>query len=447
LLPKRIIKISKSIAASGTDTLAAMLVENTESERGPYCTLSYRWSSNPLTLQSSNISVLTHNIRLDNLPLTIQHAIIVASNLGLKYIWIDALCIIQDSVEDWREQSSVMHDIYNRSTLTIAAIDACEPTGIFTSMEQRKTTESRPKGVLDSRGWVLQEQALSRRLLSFTKYGTFWSCVHLECSESCPDGFDFDAKLNNSVAGVLPWLSDQPGSEQSVSTGYRLWNRILEDYSSRSLTKESDRSIAIRGVTSIFSRQLRDVNHAGVWEKDILRGLAWSRRGPINFHQASFEGPTWSCLTIGSSVDFQDLDDFGLDRFVDSVEIASYAELDGSISEKLVISARLIPVRLSGSKLYFSFLEGSEYDPQNNMQRYLKSLSRRGLKWICDRDWYGRDAPKMLLFGHYGMCLVEKDGIFRRIGICFLTHNVWKAIGSILYESGWKDTKATVTVV
>ncbi|KAH8721517.1 heterokaryon incompatibility, partial [Phaeosphaeriaceae sp. PMI808] len=149
---------------------------------------------------------VTQNLQgfsLRSLPLTLQHAILVTRALSLGYIWIDSLCIIQDSVSDWQKESSLMCDIYSNATVTIstdAALD-CESgcfdadqhqnltigtipclsstRGRVTNIYYRRAgfrqeangayaTENLSRLRLDSRGWTLQERLLSPRVLHCT---------------------------------------------------------------------------------------------------------------------------------------------------------------------------------------------------------------------------------------------------------------------------------------
>ena len=88
----------------------------------PYTTLSYRWGPVPSTLLTQNsLSSLLEEIPFHLLPKTNQDAIMITRFLGIKYLWIDALCIIQDLEGDWHKESERMGDIYKDSCVTISA--------------------------------------------------------------------------------------------------------------------------------------------------------------------------------------------------------------------------------------------------------------------------------------------------------------------------------------
>ena len=87
-----------------------------------YATLSYCWGKiSFLTLRKTNQNVLRQGLPDAALPKTHRHAVQIARVLGLKYLWIDSLCIIQDSPSDWQYQALTMHDVFRNSACTIAA--------------------------------------------------------------------------------------------------------------------------------------------------------------------------------------------------------------------------------------------------------------------------------------------------------------------------------------
>jgi hypothetical protein len=98
-----------------------------------YMTLSYRWGSSPfINLTSSNLQDLRRGSSISTLPKTFQDAIQVTRSLGIKFLWIDALCILQDDEHDWRKESSVMYNVYQNSVCNIAAAASHSPTeGLF----------------------------------------------------------------------------------------------------------------------------------------------------------------------------------------------------------------------------------------------------------------------------------------------------------------------------
>ena len=161
-------------------------------------------------LLKKNVEEFVQGIPLKSMPRTFQEAIDLTRQLGLRYLWIDALCIIQDSEDDWREQSSQMPNIYAGAYITIASSANATPfDGLFDERNHQWTHEPPAKlnlgveqGVLEftirreyhsaagysekdplvkdhlvDRGWCLQEKVLSRRFLTFHPTEIQYTCA------------------------------------------------------------------------------------------------------------------------------------------------------------------------------------------------------------------------------------------------------------------------------
>lgn len=109
----------------------------THGARSAFVALSHRWGTKhveykSLSTTSANFRAHCHEIPLDSLPKTFRDAVLVTRGLGLRFLWIDSLCIIQDSKEDWDFEASRMAKVYNNAYLTIAADLAPHPNvGLF----------------------------------------------------------------------------------------------------------------------------------------------------------------------------------------------------------------------------------------------------------------------------------------------------------------------------
>jgi hypothetical protein len=188
---------------------------------GRYATLTYRWGNGlALTTTSSTLELMKVGIPLDSMPRTFQEAVSVTRRLDIRDIWIDALCIIQDSPQDWQEQSSIMGQIYADAWLNMSVSGASGPRSGF--LKKRNILEIRscrhpsllcdstgPNGtaakvvchnvprhdrvldrdVLNTCGWTLQERALSKHTPHFGRYEIYWECLSHSASEREPDGF------------------------------------------------------------------------------------------------------------------------------------------------------------------------------------------------------------------------------------------------------------------
>lgn len=178
-----------------------------------YVTLSHCWGGvNPSQLDSSNLESLLHDIPLESLPTTFQHAVTITRLLGVRYLWIDSLCIIQDSIDDWRVQSAFMNVIYwcgfcnisataarngfeglffqrdpNASKKPLVSIDVAQSHGLYKVFEDTIWEDQVINSPLNKRSWVCQERILSRRNLHFGSKQLFWECSELSACEQLPN--------------------------------------------------------------------------------------------------------------------------------------------------------------------------------------------------------------------------------------------------------------------
>jgi hypothetical protein len=98
---------------------------NTSNDQGPYIALSHCWGEiQPITTTTSSINTHVESVPFDTLPKMFQDAVHITRRLNIKYLWIDSLCIVQDSEEDWAREAAQMGDIYRHAFLTIFALDS-----------------------------------------------------------------------------------------------------------------------------------------------------------------------------------------------------------------------------------------------------------------------------------------------------------------------------------
>jgi hypothetical protein len=98
-----------------------------------YMTLSYKWGFRPfLALMESTKNVFHCGLPIENLPPTFKDAVTICGYFGVRYLWIDAICIQQDSEEDWLHESIQMQHVYSNSICNIAAVASRDPyAGLF----------------------------------------------------------------------------------------------------------------------------------------------------------------------------------------------------------------------------------------------------------------------------------------------------------------------------
>jgi hypothetical protein len=321
-LPTRVLDVG-----SITDDKIFLLIS--ESRKARYAALSYCWGGQQeIVANEGSWEVMTQGIALSVLPKTIQDAVTVTRRLGLQYLWVDALCIKQDSEEDWASESSKMGDIYGNATITIAAAggSTCS-TGCFIQ-ESSNTAHlldkirlrlpdlsigtislcvqniSNPwKDPLNQRAWALQERLLSPRLLIYSSGKLSWQCQtkvapHGIGSARLPDLFFEETPVNSHE--MKPWNTMiRKNDPQTLEDS---WIRISLDYSHRAITYDHDRLPALSGLARRFRDLTGDVYLAGLWKETLYSGLMWHRVHPLESRPSIYIGPTWSWLSSQAQI-------------------------------------------------------------------------------------------------------------------------------------------------
>ena len=249
------------------------------------------------------------------------------------------LGIIQDDEDDWRKESVKMCDVYSDAFVTLSAssstgddvgflkarpenfcgkllcIDATTsdaPTYVFVQ-EELKHFRDLDQGVklhrgdpLEDRAWALQEDLLSRRIISFGTGELSWECAErLTCE--CAEKVDSEGDLQKF--GYEKLFS----SEMTQQQAYDRWRAICVQYSKRRLTKASDKLPALSGLAQRFNALLRNDKYlAGLWGEDLLRGLLWAhdqshRARPAYEMRSAWDQhiPTWSWASIDGNITYQ----------------------------------------------------------------------------------------------------------------------------------------------
>jgi len=117
-MPSRLIYVGMTSALSFVHLTSTPTMTPTTQ----YMTLSHRWGfSTFLRLLESNIESMMTGIQWSELPLVFQEAITITRSLGIRYIWVDSLCIVQDSIKDWTREAGNMTNVYRNSFCNIAA--------------------------------------------------------------------------------------------------------------------------------------------------------------------------------------------------------------------------------------------------------------------------------------------------------------------------------------
>lgn len=277
-----------------------------------FVALTYVWGNvkQPM-LTSTTKSILMHDGGIDiiwsRLPTTIRDAIIACERVGERYLWVDALCIVQDSLRDMRVQILQMRNIYKASRFVFAAASAETSHGGLLSNHATNfplfESEDDLSFFLDSspwgaRAWCYQEKVLSHRIILFTSCG-----IYMQCQQGTYDlrGIKLPRrrKLNE-------W--DSCGAMLAIPPDHRLdfFASAVEHYSRRQLSRADDRLNAFQGVLHQFSSGLDDQSWSfrqGLPVHAFDQAFCWrSHEHDPSSRIPSF--PTWSWLGWNQAISF-----------------------------------------------------------------------------------------------------------------------------------------------
>lgn len=321
------------------------LEEPKPGSKAEYVALSHCWGGYiNLTLVKGNLDGFKRSIPFDGLAANFQDAIKLTRELGIRYLWIDSLCIIQDSTEDWRKESKKMTTVYRDCTLTVLAMSSEKSDDGFLSkrpddgeavnwesalisllpdssedvqarverLDPRQEEslwdleyDEEKKGPLTRRGWTLQESVFSPRCLYYGANLIHWTCPSVRLSADGMRGMHkFDQKYPAVSRVIFDGRLEQQGrfprSKKDVEDILLEYYDIVESYCARKLTCPSDKFPALSGIAHRLQPVLGDYL-AGLWHCDILRGLWWEKLeggGPASKYRA----PSWSWASVDGPV-------------------------------------------------------------------------------------------------------------------------------------------------
>lgn len=299
---------------------------------GRFAALSYCWgSTGNLTTTSNNIKEREAGIKWETLPNLFQDVVQITRQIGIHFLWIDALCIIQGDQADWQRESAKMGSIYAGAYVTIACESAADtsyrltnsrnctlkPVDSFSSTTRDQGLKALKPVVIDGhthsffvretldhvdilrepplhelsfplmlRGWAMQERLLSTRILHFTAHEMIWECqktFYCECggisqdTEWQGDTAKRSFEKGKAIFGLdrktsLPNLTC-PGDTARNPSFVLVWTKLMTAYSTRRLTFDSDRLPGISAIARNFG--LAKTYMAGVWLEDLPWHLAW----------------------------------------------------------------------------------------------------------------------------------------------------------------------------
>ncbi|KAK7917593.1 heterokaryon incompatibility protein-domain-containing protein [Apiospora marii] len=352
-LPTRVVDLGPP-----QSTESPRLYTTAPGEKAPYVALSHCWGGAiPSSTVLANLEARMNVLPVDELPRNFRDALTVTRALGIRYLWIDSLCIIQNSPADWLAEASKMAMVYAGAAVVVSAPEAPSSTAGFLHPDTDRVPRAilneayavqkafkRPYDYLQAcplnrRAWCMQERFLARRVLHFGREQLYWECAAALVSEA---GDNYKADGTGHVAASFVKLRRTIHDPPAWESEWNHWYKLLEEYTTRSLTVGSDKLPALAGAASLTrSRGLRDGSGsptyvAGLWREDVARGLMW---GAWYDHAEGRKSPGYAdddkCSTLVTAPAMKN----GRPR----APSWSWASVDGAV---IFWALRVFPVRL-----------------------------------------------------------------------------------------------------
>jgi hypothetical protein len=402
-----------------------------------------------LKLTQTTIADFLAGIPVSELCQVFQDVITITQKLGVIYLWIDALCIIQDEYDhaDWNIESKTMDQVYGNGLLNISITWTSGDESVFGNRKRILALPSeiqldiegnhRSYFVLDSylwqdevdnaplnnRAWVFQERFSARRVLHVGSHQATWECREMEASEMFPAGLHMITTAN--------CITKSSYYEQFTDRLVEFagnWKFVVENYAKCRMTQPTDKLVAFNGIVQAIVNGCGGRCVAGVWEHNLAFDLCWSRSYEMEelfpISETSFRAPSWSWASVDGPISYP----VGLGkiqrRFIEGQILEPDTDRDAKLYEHPYI-------RLQGRRLPLSIKWGPED---------MISFETAGFKALLDQPF----GPELFLdgpedkvralsggsnlqwipsFGEtrslYGIVVVKTRGVhtYRRIGV------------------------------
>ncbi|KAK6193778.1 PtdIns(3,5)P(2) sythesis regulation factor [Pestalotiopsis sp. IQ-011] len=287
-----------------------------------YMALSHCWGGpiSPL-LTDDTLEQFQESLPVTELSANFKDAIIITRQLGIQYLWIDSLCIIQSSRRDWEIESKRMGHVYGNATVTLSAMASQGSKGgilknILVDLSPppadipvTSSNHALVAGPLQSRGWTLQEFVLSPRHLFYGAHQIYWKCAagYLNVDGST-HGLRFPDNGYDDVAAILSSglrSDDEQEPVPSPDVILQEYYRLITAYSERNLTVPSDKLPAFSGLAQGLHGFLGGEYLAGLWSSDVHSGLLWFREMATARHASPYRAPSWSWAVTNERIQFE----------------------------------------------------------------------------------------------------------------------------------------------
>jgi hypothetical protein len=313
--------------------------------------MSYCWGDAQfLKLTLDFLDIFRSGLPISSLPQAFQDAISITKDLGIRFIWIDALCILQDVKDDFAQECTSMSSIYANSSCNIVATFGKNPhksffrtrnhqslqigklfnawkvhdsqrdiwLGMDAIVKGDRLSEEMFNCEISTRGWILQEILLAPRSLYFGMNQVHWICQSLEACEIWPEGVPPETGTLVDSDSHLFRSSNDCQEFDNVNQ----WNGIVTRYSTLALSHAEDKLVALSGLVKFIQHRTKDEYLWGHWKSTLPLSLNWfipsGHRyfgdGIAKFGMLSkscgrrssiYRAPSWSWASIDGIVDFK----------------------------------------------------------------------------------------------------------------------------------------------
>ncbi|RGP72642.1 heterokaryon incompatibility [Fusarium longipes] len=379
--PTRLLSIRSS--EDKEESVVCLVETNTAAISEPYMTLSHSWGKgHMITLNKQSYQSLLRGMRVSSLPPTFRDACLIAKNVGVNYLWIDALCIFQDKddLSDWiagdnRNSSEPIFrerdpkglippttEILLRNRFSLPNSIGSAPLKKYV-LDYLGYWEPVTKAHINTRGWVMQERSLSPRAIHFGSRQVYWECREIMGSETNPSGFEMsgDGTLVKSLMGA--------------PDGHYSWTNLMFKYTACQLTYPKDKLVAISALARLYTYHLSAEYVAGMWSNYLRNDLLWvvADSDSESRRYKEYTAPTWSWASMNSktlmrnhgislTVEYPyEVDGYKLEYITDDKMGAirsGWLRLRGQLR-----ALKLFRKTVDDESLWSSIIDGIEYDP------------------------------------------------------------------------------------
>ncbi|KAK0482392.1 heterokaryon incompatibility protein-domain-containing protein [Armillaria novae-zelandiae] len=377
-----------------------------------YVALSYVWGEKqPHCTTTKNLDFYIAGIPLQNIPKSNMDTIKVTQKLGLRYLWVDALCILQDSKDDKAQEIAQICRIFRNAYVTIIAACADKVSNGFLQTQDIPDTirnlpfrcpdggigtmrllgnRHAPDEPVNKRAWCLEERVLSPRRVIYASHTVQYECqtTHVNANDvRFIDSLDGIPCLPDRVLLPTPDIpsSDLPADEEAA----KAWCDILGLYTRRTFTKPRDRLVALSGIVEQFHSFWPHTTYiAGLWEHQLPSCLLWyqgdnNQRSRPNRYRA----PSWSWASTDREVTM-------IPGSNDDIFLCTVIQCDAILARQInpygEVTAGSLVLNIILQPAVWDPVEGSLYDaaglPGDDPQEWPDLFSERGEIGIVVRD-------------------------------------------------------------